>query len=56
MGEITLGAGDWVWQWVRFAKNEESLKAHLRIGNTFILIVCGVTSHLIDLNDSDICL
>jgi hypothetical protein len=31
-GRDNAGSGDWVWQWVRFAKNEESLKAHLRIG------------------------
>jgi hypothetical protein len=34
-GLDNAGSGDWVWQWVRFAKNAESLKAHLRIGNTF---------------------
>jgi hypothetical protein len=31
-GRGTAKSGVWVWQWVRFAKNEESLKTPRRIG------------------------
>jgi hypothetical protein len=38
MGVDNAGSGDWVWQWVRFAKNEESLKAHLRMAISLYLL------------------
>ena len=38
-------SGDRVWQWVRFAKNEESLKAHLCMGDIIRLKLCVITSH-----------
>jgi len=38
-GRDNAGSGDWVWQWVRFAKNQESMKAHLHMGITFKLTV-----------------